>query len=188
MTSPVVGLTIGILLPAQSTNVLSPRTRNLLVLLAAVEVGPVLTSSPVMVRALSLSAHTVRPWMFFVWSSSRSIQRPRVGCTTIAISSNRNWDKQPSIRRPRRAVALSPLGPTVADSLRDHRRAQNEWRLSRGPKWNVSPDQKGNRLTHRNIARRVFKAILEKADLPDDFNIYCLRHSMTTLLLQRWRK
>jgi integrase len=82
-----------------------------------------------------------------------------------------------------------PLGPIVMDSLRDHRRAQNEWRLSRGPKWNgeldlVFPDQNGNLLAHRNIARRVFKAILEKAGLPDDFNIYCLRHTMATLLLQ----
>ena len=82
-----------------------------------------------------------------------------------------------------------PLGPIVMESLRDHRRAQNEWRLSRGPKWSseldlVFPDQNGNLLAHRNIARRVFKAILEKAGLPDDFNIYSLRHTMATLLLQ----
>ena len=39
-------------------------------------------------------------------------------------------------------------------------------------------------LAHRNIARRVFKAILEKAGLPDEFKIYSLRHTMATLLLQ----
>lgn len=81
----------------------------------------------------------------------------------------------------------------VMESLRDHRRAQNEWRLSPGPKWNgelnlVFPDQNGNLLAHRNIARRVFKGILEKAGLPPEFNIYCLRHTMATLLLQEVEK
>lgn len=81
-----------------------------------------------------------------------------------------------------------PLPPSVMESLRDHRRAQNEWRLFCGPKWNsehdlVFPDQYGGFLDYANIARRTFNALLKRAGLPKEFNLYSLRHTMATLLL-----
>ena len=45
----------------------------------------------------------------------------------------------------------------------------------------VTPD--GGPLMPRNLKRRHFRPILERAKLPQDFRLYDLRHSCATLLL-----
>lgn len=80
------------------------------------------------------------------------------------------------------------LPPTVMKSLREHRRAQREWQILKGPAFKnehnlVFPDERGNLRNYKNFVR-TFKRIAKMAELPASFSPYTLRHSCATALLQ----
>ncbi len=92
--------------------------------------------------------------------------------------------QEPKTPRARRVV---PLPASMTQSLRGHRKRQLEERLQAGADWQeqdlVFPGTEGQPLLHRNVVRRHFKPLLEKAGLPDTTRLYDLRHSCATLLL-----
>lgn len=81
-----------------------------------------------------------------------------------------------------------PLPKPLMQRLREHRMAQNEWRLQRGTAWDgslnlVFPNQNGGIHDYHNVAGRGFKDVAKRAGLPKEFSLYCLRHTMATNLL-----
>ena len=86
--------------------------------------------------------------------------------------------------RSRRAI---PLPASAVRALAEHRRRQAEERLKLGPDYQqhdlVFATPEGGPLASRNLKRRHFRPILERAKLPADFRLYDLRHSCATLLL-----
>lgn len=90
---------------------------------------------------------------------------------------------QPKTDRARRTVVL----PEVATALLlEHRKAQAKSRLQLGSEWAdhgfVFTSTFGNPLDLANLYRR-FKALLGRAELPESFRLYDLRHTCATLLL-----
>ena len=89
---------------------------------------------------------------------------------------------EPKSRRSRRTI---PMPPTVARSLRAHRRLQLEERLTGGPEWNehdlVFMSTSGTPLDGRNLTRR-FQAALRRAGLPR-MRFHDMRHTCASLLL-----
>lgn len=75
---------------------------------------------------------------------------------------------------------IMPLGETLANSLRNHWREQQEERLTLGVHWQeyglVFPSERGTPLGHRNLIR-TFKAICKRAGLPTDVQLYDLRRT-----------
>lgn len=86
--------------------------------------------------------------------------------------------------RSRRSI---PLPASTVRALTEHRRKQGEERLKLGPDYQqhdlVFATPEGGPLAPRNLKRRHFRPILERAKLPSDFRLYDLRHSCATLLL-----
>ena len=81
-----------------------------------------------------------------------------------------------------------PLPKPLMQRLREHKAAQNEWRLQRGENWGgslnlVCPNQNGGLMDYHNLAGRGFKAICKRVSLPKEFSLYDLRHTCASLLL-----
>jgi len=89
---------------------------------------------------------------------------------------------EPKSEKSRRAVSLPAF---ATDALKRHRDRQKEERLLAGSRWVetglVFTSSIGTPLDERNV-RRVFKALLKSADLPE-MRIHDLRHTTATLLL-----
>ena len=91
---------------------------------------------------------------------------------------------EPKTTRSRRAI---PLPASTLRALAEHRRQQAAERLKAGAIYQqhdlVFATPEGGPLAPRNLKRRHFRPILERAKLPADFRLYDLRHSCATLLL-----
>ena len=92
--------------------------------------------------------------------------------------------EEPKTSRSRRTI---PLPLTTMKDLREHEKDQAAEKLKSEPgKYNdqgfVFAYKNGEPLTLRNLTRRHFKPLLEKAGLPD-IRLYDLRHTCATLLL-----
>lgn len=100
---------------------------------------------------------------------------------------------EPKTSRSRRTI---PLSETLIKALKAHQAKQREAKFARGPVWtdldlvfcSLGKNKKqnyagaGNPHSLRNLQRRHFKPILDKAKLPD-IRLYDLRHTCATLLL-----
>ena len=90
---------------------------------------------------------------------------------------------EPKTTKGRRTIALPAL---AVHALRQHRAKQLEERLRLGFTWEDNdlafPNQVGRPLEKRNLLRRSFWRLLEKAGLPH-MRFHDLRHSAATLLL-----
>ena len=77
--------------------------------------------------------------------------------------------------------------PALSRVLAEHKRRQAEYRLASTEEYEdkdlVFATSRGEPLHHRNLVRRHFKGILERAGLPNNLRLYDLRHSCATLLL-----
>ena len=77
--------------------------------------------------------------------------------------------------------------PALSRVLAEHKRRQAEYRLASTEEYEdkdlVFATSTGEPLHHRNLVRRHFKRILERAGLPNNLRLYDLRHSCATLLL-----
>lgn len=110
--------------------------------------------------------------------------------------------QKPTLGPPKTASGFRtiPLPKSMMARLREHRQAQVEYRLSQGGEWSnehdlVFPSQSGGFMDLANLRKRVFKPILERANLwptwsPSQegekrpgFRLYDLRHTCATLLL-----
>lgn len=91
---------------------------------------------------------------------------------------------EPKTARSRRQI---PLPASTLRSLTEHRRQQVAERLKAGAAYQqndlVFATPEGGPLAPRNLKRRHFRPILKRAELPQDFRLYDLRHSCATLLL-----
>ena len=91
---------------------------------------------------------------------------------------------EPKTARSRRRI---PLPPSIVSRLREHRREQSETQSKAGPAWQdldlVFTTSDGGPLLDRNLSRRNFKDVLQRAGLPKSLRLYDLRHSCATLLL-----
>jgi integrase len=80
------------------------------------------------------------------------------------------------------------LTKQAIESLRSHRKAQNEVRLRLGTLWEdnglVFASETGKPLTRDFVDRRSFKPLLKRAGLPK-IKLHDLRHTCATLLLSR---
>lgn len=90
----------------------------------------------------------------------------------------------PKTSRSRRNI---PLPASISRALIIHKRQQAEARLKLGADYEnndlVFASREGTPLMLRNILRRHFKPILERAKLPPSIRLHDLRHSCATLLL-----
>lgn len=90
---------------------------------------------------------------------------------------------EPKTKRSSRSI---PLSNSMIMTLKAHRRNQLEVRMKRGANYQnhdlIFASEIGTPIMHRNLHRRHFKPILEKAKLPD-IRLYDLRHTTATLLL-----
>lgn len=93
---------------------------------------------------------------------------------------------EPKSAKSRRIVHL-PV--SVADALRRHRSQQDAERLRSGHSWNdegfVFRNKEGGPLNSTNLARRVFKPLLQEAGIPASFTIHSLRHTAISFALSR---
>jgi integrase len=91
---------------------------------------------------------------------------------------------EPKTARSRRSI---PLPLSTLRALSEHRRKQAAERLKAGTSYQqhdlVFATPEGGPLAPRNLKRRHFRPILERAKLPADFRLYDLRHTCATLLL-----
>jgi integrase len=91
---------------------------------------------------------------------------------------------EPKTSRSRRSI---PLPLSVRDGLIDHKQRQSKERMKAGPGYQaldlVFATMQGTPLMPRNLLRRHFKPMLERAKLPSTIRMYDLRHSCATLLL-----
>jgi integrase len=91
--------------------------------------------------------------------------------------------KDPKTAKSRRTI---PFPFYLAKQFEAHKRVQNEARLKLGAEWHnhnlVFCSEAGTPLSLRNLQRRHFKPILEKAKL-ENIRTYDLRHSCASLLL-----
>jgi integrase len=89
--------------------------------------------------------------------------------------------KEPKTAQSRRTI---PIPAHLVGQLKRHRTKQLKERLQAGDKYQnhdlVSATSSGSPIFIRNLDRRHFKPLLEKAKLPD-IRLYDLRHSCATL-------
>jgi integrase len=89
---------------------------------------------------------------------------------------------EPKTKGSRRSV---PLPASLMRQLREHRTTQAEALLKLGIRSDlVFSNREGTPLLRRNIIRRYFRPVLEKANLPATARLYDLRHTCASLLLQ----
>jgi integrase len=90
---------------------------------------------------------------------------------------------EPKTVKSRRNITLTTM---ALESLKQHRRLQNEQRLLVGPDWEdydlIFCNAVGRPIEVGNMTRRSFRPILEKAGLPI-IRFHDLRHSCASLLL-----
>ncbi len=90
---------------------------------------------------------------------------------------------EPKTSRSRRTI---PLPVSTIKALSEHRRHQNEERLSIGSEWQdyglVFTTSIGTPITLSSLTNKSFKPALKAAKL-EGFRLYDLRHSMATLML-----
>jgi integrase len=90
---------------------------------------------------------------------------------------------EPKTKRSNRSI---PLSSSLVTALKAHRIQQLEERMKLGISYQnhdlIFASEIGTPIMHRNLHRRHFKPILEKANLPD-IRLYDLRHTTATLLL-----
>jgi integrase len=90
---------------------------------------------------------------------------------------------EPKTKNSRRSV---PLPEYLLAKLKHHRAVQSAYRLKQGDKYKnhnlVFPSRSGTPMSIRNLDRRHFKPILERANLPK-IRLYDCRHTCATLLL-----
>ena len=91
---------------------------------------------------------------------------------------------EPKTTRSRRSI---PLPASTLRALIAHRRQQAAERLKAGAAYQqhdlVFATPEGGPLAPRNLKRRHYRLILERAKLPQDLRLYDLRHTCATLLL-----
>jgi len=112
------------------------------------------------------------------------MQRATVAVHRTLVRIGTNWSfTEPKTARSKRRIALPH---SVLPVLRTHRKQQAEERLMCGEKYDdhdlVFATATGKPLRRRNLNRRHFKPILDRADLPD-IRFHDLRHTCATLLL-----
>jgi integrase len=93
-------------------------------------------------------------------------------------------ESEPKTRHSRRSIILAGF---AFDALRRHKARQEEWRQAAGDSWEDSGyvfTTPLGRYIHPNSLNNQFKALLEKAGLPD-IRFHDLRHSVASLLLAR---
>ncbi len=93
---------------------------------------------------------------------------------------------EPKTAYSRRRIGLTSV---AVEALRQHRVRQAEERLALGAAWDstlnlVFPNVIGGLMIPHNLAKRGFKQILARAELPD-FHFHCLRHTAATTLLSQ---
>jgi len=90
---------------------------------------------------------------------------------------------EPKTPRSRRTI---PLSPTLLKQLSEHKRRQAEERLRAGSEWQnndlVFPKWHGGPLELATL-RLWFRAALKRAEVPQHFRLYDLRHSCASLLM-----
>lgn len=78
-----------------------------------------------------------------------------------------------------------PLPASLVEQLKTHRASQAERLLKIGVRTDlVFANSEGQPIMRKNLVRRHFKPALEKAELPANLSLYCLRHTCASLLLQ----
>ena len=97
---------------------------------------------------------------------------------------NARYFAEPKTPKSRRTI---PLPVYLMKKLNKHRKAQLAHKLKMGEEYNneynlVFTSEIGTPVSIRNLHRRHFKPLLEKAKLPD-IRLYDLRHSCASLLL-----
>ena len=79
------------------------------------------------------------------------------------------------------------LVPVAVETLRRHRKRQNEERLRYAGLWKeedlVFPSTTGTIMRRNNLTRRSYKPLLRAAALPD-IRLYDLRHTFATLMFE----
>jgi integrase len=96
--------------------------------------------------------------------------------------------QEPKTPQSRRTI---PLPSSVLQSLREHRRKQNEERMKAGPDYQnndfIFAGEFGNPILASNLYRRhfqpVIKKLIEESKLTKKIRLYDLRHTCATLLL-----
>jgi integrase len=82
-----------------------------------------------------------------------------------------------------------PITEGVSRMLTNHRRQQSEMRMKHASVWQdhdfVFTDEIGGPLRKENVLKRHFRPALRRADLPDTFRLYDLRHTCATLMLSQ---
>lgn len=109
----------------------------------------------------------------------------RNGTITVRRSLNNKREIQETkTAKSRRSIQMIPA---LSQALTEHKRRQAEDRLASTEEYEdndlVFATARGEPLHHRNLVRRHFKRILERAGLPENLRLYDLRHSCATLLL-----
>lgn len=91
---------------------------------------------------------------------------------------------EPKTSRSRRTI---PIPRSLVNELADYRRKQGESRLRKGADYQnndlVFASGEGTPILLRNLVRRHFQPVLNRAKLPPTLRLYDLRHSCATLLL-----
>lgn len=94
--------------------------------------------------------------------------------------------RKPKTEKSRRSV---PLSAGLVRSMKEHRRAQAERRLSLGPVWQnedlVFAGPNGGPLDELAIYRRHFRPLAAAAGLPATTRLYDTRHTFASLALTR---
>jgi integrase len=94
------------------------------------------------------------------------------------------YSGEPKTSRSRRTI---PIPKSLVSKLADHRRRQAESRLKKGADYQnndlVFATSEGTPILLRNLVRRHFQPVLNRANLSPIFRLYDLRHSCATLLL-----
>jgi integrase len=91
---------------------------------------------------------------------------------------------EPKTPKSRRTI---PLPVYLMQKLKEHKKRELEHKLKKGEKYNnehnlVFTSEIGTPISLRNLERRFYKPLLEKAELPH-IRLYDLRHTCATLLL-----
>ncbi len=86
-----------------------------------------------------------------------------------------------------KGIRTIPLQPRTREALRAHQQEQRRTKLRAGKKWKdqslVFCTTRGGPLEVGNVATRLFKPLLGKAELPKTTRLYDLRHTAITFWL-----
>lgn len=106
----------------------------------------------------------------------------QIRCTLLYLAGHGFVENEPKTEKSKRQIKLSPF---VITALEQHRIAQFELRLKKGPSWRdnglVFPTSKGTFINPTNLNRQ-FARLLKKMGLPH-LRFHDLRHSAATLLI-----